>query len=211
MNTIIDRVKWFKELKDERKFLRSLKFFKEHKDIFVRDIISWSWIPELRKIAIRREYEVQYFKVINDIKSFPWLEIVELCKLKLINYELNAYNRLVLRFIKREARTRFKYWESQEPKCTVSPTEIDPEMGKYVVMLKYKKPNVLKRTIWVCDPMWLVNMSDKDIEIIFFNKIFYAKEDREQAMQFQRVVRICFAYEIHFGRLWESNGDSWRR
>ncbi|MFS7918783.1 hypothetical protein Hanom_Chr03g00205211 [Helianthus anomalus] len=49
--------------------LRPLKFFTEHKDVSMGDIISWCWIPKLKRIAIWREYEVQYFRFIKDIKS----------------------------------------------------------------------------------------------------------------------------------------------
>ncbi|MFS7961988.1 hypothetical protein Hanom_Chr08g00721391 [Helianthus anomalus] len=46
------------------------------------------------------------------------------------------------------------------------------------------------REIHVYDPMWLVNCSTKDIECLFINKIHYQAEDKEQAMQFQRVVTL---------------------
>ncbi|MFS7986521.1 hypothetical protein Hanom_Chr11g01011301 [Helianthus anomalus] len=48
------------------------------------------------------------------------------------------------------------------------------------------------REIFVYDPMWLVNCSAKDIECLFVIKIRFQSEDREQAMQFQKVATIFF-------------------
>ncbi|MFS8002389.1 hypothetical protein Hanom_Chr13g01201531 [Helianthus anomalus] len=78
---MFDKTKWFKDLKSERKLPRSLKFFTQHKEIFIGDIISWIWIPKLRRIAIRREYSEQYFQFINDIKSLPWWNVKKLCRI----------------------------------------------------------------------------------------------------------------------------------
>ncbi|XP_035832056.1 uncharacterized protein LOC110870582 [Helianthus annuus] len=47
------------------------------------------------------------------------------------------------------------------------------------------------RDIHVYDPMWLVNCSAKDIECLFIHKIRYSPADKEQALQFQRVVSLC--------------------
>ncbi|MFS7988330.1 hypothetical protein Hanom_Chr11g01033491 [Helianthus anomalus] len=61
------------------------------------------------------------------------------------------------------------------------------------------------REIHVYDPMWLVNCSAKDIECLFINKIHYQAEDKEQAMQFQRVVTLCFQKGINSGSKWKSS------
>ncbi|MFS8019131.1 hypothetical protein Hanom_Chr15g01400241 [Helianthus anomalus] len=60
------------------------------------------------------------------------------------------------------------------------------------------------REIYVYDPMWLVNCSAKDIECLFINKIRFQSEDREQAMQFQQVVYICFQKDISSENKWNS-------
>ncbi|KAJ0919350.1 hypothetical protein HanRHA438_Chr05g0228651 [Helianthus annuus] len=38
---IVDRIKWFRDLKSERKFLRPFKFFAQHKVVSMEDIIRW--------------------------------------------------------------------------------------------------------------------------------------------------------------------------
>ncbi|MFS7954043.1 hypothetical protein Hanom_Chr07g00625681 [Helianthus anomalus] len=101
------RKKWFKIMPAERKFRRPLAFFTRNKDISVGDIISWGWIPELKVFAIKREYGVQYFKYLNDIKSLPWWDMKELCRTKLINYQLRQCDQKMWRFIRYEARHNF--------------------------------------------------------------------------------------------------------
>ncbi|XP_021979105.1 triadin-like [Helianthus annuus] len=61
------------------------------------------------------------------------------------------------------------------------------------------------REIHVCDPMWLVNCSAKDIECLFINKIHYQPADREQAQQFHRVVSLCFQKSINSESKWKSS------
>ncbi|MFS7965773.1 hypothetical protein Hanom_Chr09g00766131 [Helianthus anomalus] len=53
------------------------------------------------------------------------------------------------------------------------------------------------RYIHVYDPLWLVNYSAKDIECLFVNKTGFKVEDKDQAMQFQKVVSICFQKGIN--------------
>ncbi|MFS8002516.1 hypothetical protein Hanom_Chr13g01202991 [Helianthus anomalus] len=61
--------------------------------------------------------------------------------------------------------------------------------------------------IRILDPMWLVNYSDKDVECLFFNKICYESKEKTQAMQYQGVVNVCYAYGINSGKMWQSK---WR-
>ncbi|MFS8034686.1 hypothetical protein Hanom_Chr17g01584101 [Helianthus anomalus] len=63
------------------------------------------------------------------------------------------------------------------------------------------------RVIRILDPMWFVNLSEKDIECLYFNKICYEVPEKTQAMQYQVVIRTCYAYEIHSGKMWDTN---WR-
>ncbi|MFS7967796.1 hypothetical protein Hanom_Chr09g00789951 [Helianthus anomalus] len=53
------------------------------------------------------------------------------------------------------------------------------------------------RNIHLYDLMWIVNCSAKDIECLFLNKIGYKAEDRDQALQFQKVATICFQKSIN--------------
>ncbi|MFS8007806.1 hypothetical protein Hanom_Chr14g01265331 [Helianthus anomalus] len=52
--------------------------------------------------------------------------------------------------------------------------------------------------------MWLVNCSEKDIEFLFLNKIRFQVKDREHAMQFQKVVYVCFQKVINSESKWNS-------
>ena len=61
--------------------------------------------------------------------------------------------------------------------------------------------------IRVLDPMWLVNCSKEDIKCLYFSKIVFEDREKEQALQFQRVVNVCYAKDVNAGKMWES---SWR-
>ena len=61
------------------------------------------------------------------------------------------------------------------------------------------------RDIHVYDPMWLVNCSAKDIECLFIHKIRYSPADKEQALQFQRVVSLCVQKGINSENKWKSS------
>ncbi|XP_035843966.1 pre-rRNA 2'-O-ribose RNA methyltransferase-like [Helianthus annuus] len=74
------------------------------------------------------------------------------------------------------------------------------------VVIIYRAENEI-RNIFVYDPLWLVNYSAKDIECLFVNKIGFKAEDKEQAMQFQRVVSISFQKGINADNKWNSK---WR-
>ncbi|MFS7930547.1 hypothetical protein Hanom_Chr04g00345591 [Helianthus anomalus] len=52
-----------------------------------------------------------------------------------------------------------------------------------------------------------MNCSVKDIECLFVDKIGYKAEVREQALQFQKVVTICFHKGINSETMWLSH---WR-
>lgn len=52
--------------------------------------------------------------------------------------------------------------------------------------------------IWIFDPMWLVNLSESDNDVLFHYLIRWVyKKDNELALQFQQVVRVCQAFGIH--------------
>ncbi|XP_022040864.1 probable serine/threonine-protein kinase kinX [Helianthus annuus] len=73
-------------------------------------------------------------------------------------------------------------------------------------VITYRAENEI-RHIFVYDPLWLVNCSAKDIECLFVNKIGFKVEDKDQAMQFQKVVSICFQKGINADSKWTSK---WR-
>ncbi|MFS7978270.1 hypothetical protein Hanom_Chr10g00913571 [Helianthus anomalus] len=63
------------------------------------------------------------------------------------------------------------------------------------------------RNIHLYDPTWIVNCSVKDVECLFVYKIGYKVDDREQALQFQKVATICFQKGINSENMWLT---SWR-
>ncbi|KAJ0743574.1 hypothetical protein HanPI659440_Chr10g0377441 [Helianthus annuus] len=76
-----------------------------------------------------------------------------------------------------------------------------------VVISLFDKSKGESRRICVLDPMWLVNCSKKDIDCLFYNKIVYERRDKEQAMQYQQIVDVCFAQDINSGTYWKTK---WR-
>ncbi|MFS7964138.1 hypothetical protein Hanom_Chr08g00746701 [Helianthus anomalus] len=74
-------------------------------------------------------------------------------------------------------------------------------------VITYRVANEI-RYIHVYDPLWLVNCSAKDIDCLFVNKIGYRKEDKDQALQFQKVVTICFHKGINSENAWLTK---WRK
>ena len=64
-------------------------------------------------------------------------------------------------------------------------------------MLKDGEKNFKK--IHIFDPMWLINCSHEDIIMLFYNPIYSEVKDAEQASKYQRVVFLCFAYDINAG------------
>ncbi|MFS7967440.1 hypothetical protein Hanom_Chr09g00785781 [Helianthus anomalus] len=56
--------------------------------------------------------------------------------------------------------------------------------------------------------MWIVNCSAKDIECLFINKMCYKAEDKDLALQFQKVATICFQKRVNAKNSWSSK---WRK
>ncbi|MFS7960794.1 hypothetical protein Hanom_Chr08g00707201 [Helianthus anomalus] len=63
--------KWFKPMLGERKFKRPLKFFKSYPEESLRDILSWGYLDDPKVYAIKREFGVQYFEYVKDLKTLP--------------------------------------------------------------------------------------------------------------------------------------------
>ncbi|MFS8019794.1 hypothetical protein Hanom_Chr15g01407871 [Helianthus anomalus] len=57
----------------------------------------------------------------------------------------------------------------------------DPEAAEAVIGLRNKEA-WMWRGVRILDPMWLVNLSKKDIEWLFFTKIWYFEVDKVQAI-----------------------------
>ncbi|MFS7997453.1 hypothetical protein Hanom_Chr12g01142031 [Helianthus anomalus] len=70
----------------------------------------------------------------------------------------------------------------------------DPKTAEAVIGLRNKE-TWMWRGIRILDPMWLVNCSKKDVECLFFTKIWYLEADKVQAMQFQNIINVCYEKE----------------
>ena len=56
-----------------------------------------------------------------------------------------------------------------------------------------------KELLRVYDAMHLVNLSKSDIQKLFFLKIFFREDWREEAMKYQRVIDVCDKKGMHAG------------
>ncbi|KAI3819500.1 hypothetical protein L1987_13340 [Smallanthus sonchifolius] len=59
-------------------------------------------------------------------------------------------------------------------------------------------------TIRVFDPLWLTNLSEQDVTTLYKCQPFFEVEDIDQALQYVKVIRICFAFNIHAGVNWKT-------
>ncbi|KAM0030966.1 hypothetical protein Hdeb2414_s0017g00503151 [Helianthus debilis subsp. tardiflorus] len=73
----------------------------------------------------------------------------------------------------------------------------DPDIHEAVIVFNGDRENFR-----MLDPMWIVNMSAKDISKLFRHDIFYEDKDTLQALKFQRVTCYCFYRGIHAGSTW---------
>ncbi|MFS7943565.1 hypothetical protein Hanom_Chr06g00501721 [Helianthus anomalus] len=99
-----------------------------------------------------------------------------------------------IRVIEQDIHDLFQGWLYNETTAKAVISQYDKSTGKF-------------RRINILDPMWLVNCSKKDIDCLFLNKIVYERIDKEQAMQYQTIVYMCFAQDINSGRYWKTK---WR-
>ncbi|XP_022027120.1 probable serine/threonine-protein kinase kinX [Helianthus annuus] len=204
-----EKKKWFRK-DTERKFKRPLKYYKRDREVSLGDIISWGYLPQVNAYTIQREFGVQYFEE-RDMPTWGLMKF--------------------------EAFKDFKHWKPHQPKKVkrVDPeTGIEetilqikkPRVLKNIPLPKmeqefhkgffcmsteavitYKVENEV-RHIHLYDLMWIVNCSAEDIKCLFINKICYKAEDKDQALQFQKVATICFQKGINSENEWSSK---WRK
>ena len=92
--------------------------------------------------------------------------------------------KIPLREMPQDFTPHFKWWY------------YDNHTGEAVISLV---KNGKGETIRVLEPMWLINLSLQDIDTLYYNKMMFRMEDMMMALQFEMVIRICFAYQIHAG------------
>ncbi|MFS7979286.1 hypothetical protein Hanom_Chr10g00925571 [Helianthus anomalus] len=175
------------------------------------------------------KHGVQYFEFLYDIKTLPWWDVEELVQTKNIKQfyyglEVKMHDQKLWNYIKLQAKENFPDWKPHRPEQVIKPPRCLKNMplramehdfyedfkgwlynqspAEAVISLSDKTTWETRR-IKVLDPMWLVNCSKKDIDCLFFNKIVYNEPDKVQAQQYQKIVNVCFAKDINFGRYWE--------
>ncbi|MFS7911603.1 hypothetical protein Hanom_Chr02g00120091 [Helianthus anomalus] len=205
------RKKWFRKMPKERKFKRMLAFFMRHPYTSL----------------VKREFGIQCFKHLIDIKTLPWWYVEELCETNILHYGVRFLEHRLWTLIKHQAMKNFPDWNPHYPKKTVKIDEVtggkdvtlhvkrprvmrnmplrkmdqdfydefkgwyyDPETAEAVICLRLKENSLLKG-IRLLDPIWLVNCLKKDIECLFFTKIWYLEEHKVQAMQYKKVINVC--------------------
>ncbi|MFS7913329.1 hypothetical protein Hanom_Chr02g00140571 [Helianthus anomalus] len=141
-----ERKKWFKPIPEERKFKRPLKFFTRQQDQSPGDILSWGYLEDLKVYAIKREYGVQYFKFICDLKKLPWWDVEKLVKIKNIQQclwgpEVRFHEQKLWAYIKDQAEANFPVWKPRYPKQV---ERIDHVIGEKDIMLHVKCPGCMK-------------------------------------------------------------------
>ncbi|MFS7912958.1 hypothetical protein Hanom_Chr02g00136041 [Helianthus anomalus] len=113
-----ERKKWFRQMPEERKFKRPLKFFTRQPDKSLGDILSWGYLEDLKVYAIKREYGAQYFEILQYLKTLPWWDIEELVKTKNIKQywygpEVKFHEQRFWGYIKKQAELNFPDWKPQ--------------------------------------------------------------------------------------------------
>ncbi|MFS7962807.1 hypothetical protein Hanom_Chr08g00730831 [Helianthus anomalus] len=141
-----EKKKWFRAMPEERKFKRPLKFFTRHPDKSLGDILSWGYVEDLKVYAIKREFGVQYFEFLQDIKTLLWWDVEELVKTKNIKQyyygpEVKFHEQRLWNYIQQQAKLNFPDWKPQQPKQIV---KIDPITGEKDITLRVKRPRCLK-------------------------------------------------------------------
>ncbi|KAJ0466323.1 hypothetical protein HanIR_Chr14g0670781 [Helianthus annuus] len=209
-----ERKKWFK-VSHERKFKRPLKYYQCDRSVSLGDIISWGFLPQVNAYAIRRECgEVEELAKVRTLdypvrqNDFAMWGYIKYESLREFRHWRPRYPKRVQR-VDPETGVTETILNVKKPRTmkTIPIPKMEQDFYKGFLgwvyscisteaMITYRAGGEI-RHIHVYDPMWLVNCSAKDIECLFINKIHYQLEDKEQAMQFQRVVNLCFQKGIN--------------
>ncbi|MFS7912587.1 hypothetical protein Hanom_Chr02g00131721 [Helianthus anomalus] len=131
---------------EERMFKRPLKFFTRHPDESLGDILSWGYLEDMKLYTIKREYFVQYFKFLKDIKTLPWWDVEELVKTKNLQQCLHGpkvrfYEQRLWGYIMYQATLNFPDWKPHHLKRTI---KVEPVIGEKDITLHVRRPRCMK-------------------------------------------------------------------
>ncbi|XP_022040087.1 uncharacterized protein LOC110942621 [Helianthus annuus] len=141
------------------------------------------------KRPLKREFGVQYFECLYDVMSLPWWDVEELSKVRTLGYPVRKNDVTMWGYIKFESLKNFRHWKPHYPKRV---QRVDPVTGVEETILNVKKPKTMK------------NIPVPKMEQDFYKGFLGWSEDREQAVQFQQVVSICFQKGINSENKWNS-------
>ncbi|KAL8205514.1 hypothetical protein R6Q57_009065, partial [Mikania cordata] len=96
--------------------------------------------------------------------------------------------RIPLRKMRQDFMEGFRWWY------------YDGRTGEAVIVLCKDKQWDTAR---IFEPMWLTNLSHKDVLALHRHQIFFDVQDMEQALQFSRFIRMCACLRVHAGSDWK--------
>ncbi|MFS7987850.1 hypothetical protein Hanom_Chr11g01027691 [Helianthus anomalus] len=223
-NFVEERKKRFKVMPKERKFIRPLQYFTHDANISWGDILSWGDLEDLQVYALRREQgtkNIKQFYYGLEVKQHDqhlWDYVKQQSKARYPDWKPQYPKQIVTILENGEKDITL---DVKPPRCLknmpLRATEQDfyedfqgwlynESIAEAVISLFDKSTRKFRR-ISILDPMWLVNCSNKYIYFLFYNKIVYDKRHKVQAMQYQKIVDVCFAKEINSGTYWKTK---WR-
>ncbi|MFS8002404.1 hypothetical protein Hanom_Chr13g01201691 [Helianthus anomalus] len=199
------REHWFRPMPKERKFKRPLVFFTRHLDVSLGDILSWGWIEKLKVHAIRREFGVQYFSIsrrhqnsavvghVGAVSDQVYKVRDEMDRTKIVAHYPKKVTKIDPVTKENDVTLHIKRSQAMKDMSLMKLEQdfyeefrdwyYDSSTVEAVISLRSKE-TFIWRGIRILDPMWLVNLSKKDVECLFFTNIWYEAVDKIQAMQY---------------------------
>ncbi|MFS8019048.1 hypothetical protein Hanom_Chr15g01399271 [Helianthus anomalus] len=100
----------------------------------------------MKVYAIKREYEVQYFEFVSDLKTLPCWDIEELVNTKNLQQclwgpEVRFHEQKLWAYIKDQTEANFPVWKHHYPERVV---KIDLVTGEKDIMRHVKRPRCMK-------------------------------------------------------------------
>ncbi|MFS7954110.1 hypothetical protein Hanom_Chr07g00626471 [Helianthus anomalus] len=154
-------------------------FFTDHPDKSLGDILSWGYLEDLKVYAIRREFGVQYFEFLANIKTLPWWDVEDLVQTQNIKQyyyglEVKCHEQKLWDYIKLQAKSNFPDWKPHQPKQIV---KVDSVTGEKDITLKIRRPRCLRnlplrameQDFYKDIKRWIYNQSTAEAVITLFD------------------------------------------
>ncbi|MFS7995188.1 hypothetical protein Hanom_Chr12g01115131 [Helianthus anomalus] len=121
--------------------------------------------------------------------SLPWWDVEELPKVRTLSYPIRERDIPTWGLMKFETFKDFKHWKPHQPKKV---RRVNPVTSNEETILQINKTQGDKEYSFAKNGARFsqrILMLAKDIECLFMNKIGFKAEDKEQAMQFQKIEK----------------------